>query len=93
MGATLTTVPTGIRPSTVLRPDDVVDDEVLHPGAVVWLAEPQLAEHERDQFRAAARQAAMARHPAGRARHLRLVGRGESTAAGGATTARGQARV
>lgn len=63
----------GIRVTTILRADDVVDDEVLHPGAVVWLAEPHLDHPERDRFDDAARRAAMARHPAGRARHLRAV--------------------
>lgn len=65
--------PRGVRTSHVLEPDDVVDDEVLHPGAVVWLADPPLAPDEADRFRAAATRAAMAQHPAGRARHLRLV--------------------
>jgi len=66
-------VPGGIRTSHVLAADDVVDDEVLHPGAVVWLADPPLAPEESNRFREAATRAAMAVHPAGRGRHLRLV--------------------
>lgn len=63
----------GIRVTTLLRPADVVDDATLHPGAVVWLAEPRLGTPEREQFAMAAREAAMARHPAGHRRHLRAV--------------------
>ncbi len=66
-------VPAGIRRSNVLGPGDVVHDEVLHPGAVVWLAEPPLSPHESNRFLEAATRAAMAAHPAGRARHLRVV--------------------
>ncbi len=65
--------PSGIRTSHVLHPADVVDDEVLHPGAVVLQAEPPLAPSETRRFREAATRAAMVHHPAGRARHLRLV--------------------
>ncbi|MBY5162166.1 hypothetical protein [Salsipaludibacter albus] len=63
----------GLRTTRVLHPSEVVHDEVLHPGAVVWLAEPWLHDGELDRFDTAARTAAMARHPAGRARHLRAV--------------------
>lgn len=66
-------LPGGIRRAHVLEPGDVVHDEVLHPGAVVWLAQPPLAPHESRRFREAATRAAMAVHPAGRARHLRVV--------------------
>ena len=65
--------PLGIRTSRLLRPADVVHDEVLHPGAVVWLAEPPLTQSETRRFREAAARAAMVHHPAGRARHLRVV--------------------
>lgn len=63
----------GLRTTPVLHPSQVVDDEVLHPGAVVWLTEPWLADSELDRFQRAARRAAMALHPAGRARHLRVI--------------------
>lgn len=59
--------------SSVLEPGDVVDDESLHPGAVVWLAEPRLDTDERDQFRDAARHAAMRRHPSARPPRLVVV--------------------
>lgn len=64
--------PAGIRAATVLRATDVVDDETLAPGMVVWLAEPHLAPPELDRFHDAARTAAMRVHPAGRV-HLRAV--------------------
>ncbi len=65
--------PVGLRAATVLRATEVVDDETLHPGVVVWLAEPRLAADELDRFHESARRAAMRRHPAGRARHLRAL--------------------
>lgn len=65
--------PVGLRATTIMGATDVVDDETLHPGVVVWLAEPRLAADELDRFHQSARRAAMRRHPAGRARHLRAL--------------------
>lgn len=38
------------RRTVVLHEDDVVDDETLHPGAVVWLGEPPLRPDELARF-------------------------------------------
>ncbi len=73
MSAVTATVTPGLRPTRVLHPLEVVDDESLNPGAIVWMAEPWLEDTELDRFDQAARAAAMARHPAGRARHLRVA--------------------
>lgn len=43
------------RRTTVLGPDQVVDDEVLHPGAVVWLVAAKLTAIERARFEATRR--------------------------------------
>lgn len=72
MGMTRTTGRRGLQVTDVLEPRDVVDDEVLHPGSLVWLGTPRLGAEERARFRRAARAAAMALHPAGRTR-LRIV--------------------
>lgn len=34
------------RRTVVLQADDVVDDDTLHPGAIVWLGEPALRADE-----------------------------------------------
>lgn len=34
------------RRTLVLRAEDVVDDHTLHPGTIVWLAEPALRADE-----------------------------------------------
>ncbi len=36
------------RQTLVLRAEDVVDDDTLHPGTIVWLAEPALRADELD---------------------------------------------
>lgn len=60
------------RRATVLAPGDVVDDETLHPGVVVWLGEPHLDEVERRRYEQV-RRAAMRLHPSARPATLRVV--------------------
>ena len=71
MGTT-TTQRRGLHVTDVLEPQDLVDDQVLRPGSLVWLSLPRLRDRELDLFRQAARIAATALHPAGSAR-LRVV--------------------
>lgn len=38
------------RPTVVLCGDEVVDDDTLHPGTVVWLGEPALRPDELERY-------------------------------------------